>query len=236
MNAPAILCPLFWLGPTWQEALREELTQPYLLELAAFLEREERVGGRPIYPPKETIFQAFLSSPFDRVRVVLIGQDPYHGPGQAHGLSFSVPYGIKPPPSLVNIFKELEADVGIPLPSHGCLLSWAEQGVLLLNSALTVRGGEPMSHQGKGWESFTDAVVRKIAGGDRPLVFVLWGKAAQEKCRFLEAFSAKGHLILKAAHPSPYSAAQGFFGSRPFSQINAFLEKHQSPPIQWRLP
>lgn len=234
MTAPA-LCPLFWLGPTWQEALLQELKQPYMVELAAFLEREERISGRPVYPPKESIFQAFLLTPLDRVKVVLIGQDPYHGPGQAHGLSFSVPPGIKPPPSLVNIFKELEADVGVSIPSHGCLLSWAEQGVLLLNAALTVRGGEPMSHQGKGWERFTDAVVRLLAREKTKLVFVLWGKAAQEKCRFLEEYAANGHLILQASHPSPYSASQGFFGSRPFSQINAFLAKQSLPPIQWTL-
>ncbi len=233
MIASPVLCPLFWLGPTWQKVLEQELRQPYMIELAAFLEREERVHGRPIYPPKESLFQAFLATPFDQVRVVLIGQDPYHGPGQAHGLSFSVPPGVKPPPSLVNIFKELEADLGVPKPSHGCLLSWAEQGVLLLNTVLTVRGGEPMSHQGKGWEHFTDAVVRLLAREKTQLVFVLWGKAAQEKCGFLGEYAANRHLVLKAAHPSPYSASQGFFGSRPFSQINAFFLEQGTSPIVW---
>ncbi len=226
----------FVLEPSWQEVLKEELKQPYMARLAAFVEKEYATAPVPIYPPKELIFNAFTQTPFDQVKVLLIGQDPYHGPGQAHGLSFSVPRGVKPPPSLENIFKELEADVKIPHPSHGCLIPWAQQGVMLLNAILTVRQGEPMSHHGKGWELFTDAVVRKLEERKDPVIFVLWGKAAQDKCRFLRAEGIPArHFILTAAHPSPYSANNGFFGCRHFSKVNALLLKEKKEPINWSL-
>lgn len=222
----------FLLEPSWQEALSEELNKPYLLHLAAFLERERRFGSKPVYPPQELVFSAFQYTPFHAVQVVIMGQDPYHGPGQAHGLSFSVPRGVKPPPSLLNIFKERASDLEAPIPDHGCLVEWARQGVLLLNATLTVSEGEPLSHHGKGWELFTDAVIRALKDREDPLIFVLWGKSAQEKGRCLEeTVGAKRHFILKAPHPSPYSAHQGFFGSRPFSQINTLLAQQGKRPI-----
>lgn len=224
-------CP-FELGPSWQGILENELTQPYLAELAAFVEMERRLGQFPIYPPKELVFNAFKTTPFDKVKVLIVGQDPYHGPGQAHGLSFSVPMGVPPPPSLQNMFKEIQADLGQAPPSHGCLLSWAEQGVMLLNATLTVRQGQPLSHHKKGWERFTDAVVMALAKRESPLVFMLWGKSAQEKCKFLDLMHHP-HLILKAPHPSPFSAHQGFFGCGHFSKTNAFLEANQVAPIRW---
>lgn len=225
----------FTLEPSWQEALQDELAKPYMLNLAAFVEKEYAKGG--IYPPKEHIFNAFLQTPFDSVKVLVIGQDPYHGPGQAHGLSFSVPEGVKPPPSLVNIFKELQADLNITPSNHGSLLKWAKQGVMLLNATLTVSQGEPMSHHGRGWERFTDAVVQKLAEREKPVVFVLWGKSAQDKCRFLKEQSnlSQRHLVLTAAHPSPFSAHSGFFGCRHFSKINEFLMKTGAAPIDWTL-
>jgi uracil-DNA glycosylase len=224
------------LEPSWQSALSNELKHPYLLKLAAFVE-QERAQKKPIYPSKELVFNAFYRTPYDKVKVVIVGQDPYHGLGQAHGLCFSVPKGIPAPPSLQNIFKELETDLGIIPPQHGCLLSWAQQGVLLLNATLTVRQSEPMSHHGKGWELFTDAAIRILAERRDPLVFVLWGKSAQEKCRFLKgAAKYSHHMILTAAHPSPLSARQGFFGSCPFSKINKFLISNNKTPINWALP
>ena len=227
----------FVLETSWQHQLQEELQKPYVTELAAFVEKEYATAPVPVYPPKELIFNAFYQTPFDKVKVLIMGQDPYHGPGQAHGLSFSVPKGIKPPPSLQNIFKELETDVHIPKPHHGCLISWAQQGVLLLNATLTVRQGEPMSHHGRGWERFTDAAVRKLEERKDPVIFVLWGKSAQDKCRFLrqEGIPSR-HFILTAAHPSPYSAHHGFFGCRHFSKVNEYLEKQKKEPIQWALP
>lgn len=225
----------FVLESSWQSQLSEELQKPYFAELAAFVEREYAISPTSIYPPKELIFNAFYQTPFDKVKVLVMGQDPYHGFGQAHGLSFSVPKGVKHPPSLQNIFKELETDLHIPRPSHGCLISWAQQGVLLLNATLTVRQGEPMSHHGRGWEQFTDAAVRKLAERKDPVIFVLWGKSAQDKCRFLnEKGISSRHCILTAAHPSPYSA-QLFFGCRHFSKINQFLEKIGQKPIDWSL-
>lgn len=229
----------FVIDPSWQKVLQKELQTPYLIELAAFVEKEYALAPDAIYPPKSLIFNAFSQTPFEGLKVVIVGQDPYHGPGQAHGLSFSVPPGIKPPPSLNNIFKELEADEKIVISKHGCLIKWARQGVLLLNATLTVRRGEPLSHHGRGWELFTDAVIHKLQQREDPLVFVLWGKSAQDKCRFLRennnmAISSK-HLILTAAHPSPYSANQGFFGCRHFSKINEFLKQHGKIPIDWDL-
>lgn len=222
----------FELEPSWQKALEEELKKPYLLELKTFVERE-RALGNSIYPPSELVFNAFWKTPFDKVRVVIVGQDPYHGPGQAHGLCFSVPVGVLSPPSLKNIFKELESDIGSS-PKSGCLNGWAEQGILLLNATLTVRQASPLSHHGKGWEQFTDAVIRRLSSLEKPIAFILWGKSAQEKYR--HAVDPRGtarHLILKAAHPSPLSAHQGFFGCRHFSQINAFLTKIGNDPINW---
>lgn len=224
-------CP-FELGHSWHQVLESELALPYITELEAFVERERRLGPLPVYPPKDLVFNAFKTTPFDDVKVLIMGQDPYHGPGQAHGLCFSVPKGISPPPSLQNIFKEIQADLGQSSPGHGCLLSWAEQGVMLLNATLTVRQGEPMSHHGKGWERFTDAVVRQLILRKDPIVFVLWGKSAQEKCKALQS-TQHPHLVLTAPHPSPFSAHQGFFGCRHFSKINAFLEQNHITPINW---
>jgi uracil-DNA glycosylase len=226
---------LMELEPQWKRALQTELQKPYIASLMAFVERE-RLSKIPIYPPKPLIFNAFFATPFEQVKVVIMGQDPYHGAGQAHGLCFSVPPGVAPPPSLQNIFKELASDMGIPLPKQGCLLPWAEQGVLLLNATLTVRQGEPLSHHKRGWEQFTDAVIATLAQREEPVVFVLWGRSAQDKCRFLEtAELQKRHFLLKAPHPSPLSAHNGFFGSRPFSQINKILASLGKKPIDWRL-
>lgn len=226
----------FILEPSWQTVLSDELNKPYLLELAAFIEKEYACAPTAIYPPKNLIFNAFYQTPFDQVKVFVMGQDPYHGAGQAHGLSFSVPKGVKPPPSLQNIFKELETDIQLPRPNHGCLLSWAKQGVMLLNATLTVRQGEPLSHHGRGWELFTDAVVHKLMERKDPVIFVLWGKSAQDKCRFLQNTNTpSNHYILTAAHPSPFSANNGFFGCHHFSKINELLVKFGKKPIDWSL-
>jgi len=226
----------FVLEPSWQKVLHQDLQEPYIAHLAAFVEKEYGTAPTPVYPPQELIFNAFYQTPFDQVKVLLMGQDPYHGAGQAHGLSFSVPKGVRPPPSLQNIFQEMEQDVHLPKPNHGCLLYWAQQGVLLLNATLTVRKGEPMSHHGQGWERFTDAVVRKIQEREDPVIFVLWGKSAQDKCRFLrEAGVPSRHPILTAAHPSPYSANNGFFGCKHFSKINQLLIEQGKTPIDWNL-
>lgn len=222
----------FELEPSWNKVLADEWTKPYMPILAAFVERE-RQQGLKIYPPKELVFNAFLKTPIAEAKVIIVGQDPYHGPGQAHGLCFSVPKGIQLPPSLQNIFKELNADLGIPIPSHGCLSSWAEQGVLLLNATLTVRDGEPLSHHKKGWEKFTDAVISKLGERKDPLIFVLWGKSAREKCQQIQANSH--HIILTAPHPSPLSAHQGFFGCRHFSKINEILKKLGKKEINWNV-
>lgn len=225
----------FYLGPAWQAVLADELQKPYIAQLAAFVEQERLYHG-PIYPPQELVFSAFRHTPYDQVKVVLMGQDPYHGPGQAHGLSFSVPKDVPPPPSLLNIYKELEADLKIPPAKHGCLLSWADQGVLLLNATLTVKNGQAKSHYGKGWERFTDAVIAKLGQRETPLVFLLWGKSAQEKVTPIhEVTEGHRHLILTSAHPSPFSAYSGFFGCRHFSKANAFLEKHGLRAIDWTL-
>lgn len=222
--------PIFLLGPSWQEALLEELEKPYLATLTAFVEKERKT--HVVYPPRDLVFNAFWKTPYDKVKVVIIGQDPYHGAGQAHGLSFSVPRDVPTPPSLKNIYKELESDLGIAIPNHGCLLSWAEQGVFLLNATLTVRAGEAASHQGRGWELFTHEVVAALARREEPLVFILWGKSAEEKCRGA-GLDPTRHLILKSPHPSPFSAHNGFFGSRPFSKANQFLQEKGLAPIDW---
>lgn len=226
----------FEIESTWRKALSEELHKPYMWDLFNFVEKERLLGKVPVYPPKELVFNAFYKTPFPAVKVVIVGQDPYHGPGQAHGLSFSVPAGVAPPPSLQNIFKEIQSDLGIPPPSHGCLLHWATQGVLLLNALMTVRQSEPMSHQGKGWETFTDAVIHALLEREDPLVFLLWGKAAQEKCRHVTGFTKNSrHLILTAPHPSPFSAYNGFFGCHHFSKTNEFLKNQGKSPIDWSL-
>lgn len=218
----------------WHEQLKEEIEQPYIKELKEFL-AGEKAQNKVIYPHESMVFNAFLHTPFSKVKVVIIGQDPYHGVGQAQGMSFSVPHGIPLPPSLKNIFLELEQDLGILPSKQGCLSGWAKQGVLLLNATLTVRSGEPRSHYGKGWERFTDAVVAKLIEKEDPVVFLLWGKSAQEKLQSIMQHRATPHAALTAAHPSPYSAYSGFFGCRHFSKANAFLEKWGKTPIDWRV-
>lgn len=221
------------LAKSWHELLKEEISLPYIQELKNFLEYEER-EKKVIYPPEPLIFHAFAQTPYPAVKVVIMGQDPYHGPGQAHGMSFSVPCGIQPPPSLKNIFKELKEDLHIPEPASGCLSSWAKQGVLLLNATLTVRAGEPKSHYGKGWERFTDAVIAKLAVREDPLVFMLWGSSAKEKC--IHLLKHTRHAVLTAPHPSPLSAHQGFLGCRHFSKANHYLQQWGKTPIDWSIP
>ncbi len=219
------------IEPGWKEALKQEFSKPYFLQIVTFL-RTEKMAGKTIYPPGSQIFNAFDTTPFDHVKVVLLGQDPYHGPGQAHGLSFSVQNGVPPPPSLVNIFKELHEDTGVPIPNHGNLTHWAQQGVMLLNASLTVRANEPMSHAKIGWAEFTDGVIKKISQQKKHIVFLLWGKFAQEKQALIDETK---HLVLKAAHPSPFSAFSGFFGCRHFSKTNEYLVKNGIDPIDWKL-
>ncbi len=214
---------------SWKQVLKHEFTKPYFLQIAAHL-KTERATGVVIYPPGPLIFNAFNQTPFDKVRVVILGQDPYHGPGQAHGLSFSVPDGINPPPSLGNIYKELHKDIGMPIPKTGNLQKWATQGVLLLNAVLTVRANEPASHSKMGWMDFTDAVIRKISDEKKGIVFLLWGRFAQEKQVLIDETR---HYVLKAAHPSPFSADKGFFGCKHFSKTNELLIKQGFPPINW---
>ncbi|ANE49157.1 uracil-DNA glycosylase [Flavisolibacter tropicus] len=216
---------------SWKEELKDEFKKPYFKQIVEHI-KTEKEQGKTIYPPGSLIFHAFDATPIDHVKVVILGQDPYHGPKQAHGLSFSVQNGVPPPPSLVNIFKELHEDVGMPIPSHGNLEKWAQQGVLLLNASLTVRAGEPMSHSKIGWHHFTDSVIRKVSEDKKHVVFMLWGKFAQEKRTLIDE---KKHLILKAAHPSPLSAHNGFFGCHHFSKANAWLMKHGIDPIDWAL-
>jgi uracil-DNA glycosylase len=231
MAMKAAIPPLFELEPSWHKVLADELSQPYITTLASFVTRERLYDG-PIYPPAELVFNAFWHTPYSQAKVVIVGQDPYHGAGQAHGLAFSVPYGVAQPPSLKNIFKEMCDDVGGEYPKHGCLLPWADQGVFLLNTLLTVRAKTPLSHQKQGWERFTDAVIRALAARDEPLVFLLWGKPAQEKCRAVET-CGKHHLVLRAPHPSPFSAHQGFLGCRHFSKTNEQLKTWGLSPIAW---
>tara|TARA_R110001583_G_scaffold50340_1_gene157158 strand:- start:541 stop:1233 length:693 start_codon:yes stop_codon:yes gene_type:complete len=218
------------LDPSWQRVLGAEFDKPYMQNLAAFL-AAERAAGKVIFPPEPLVFNAFNHTPFEQVRVVIIGQDPYHGEGQAHGLSFSVPEGIKPPPSLVNIFKEIESDLGVAMSGLGDLTPWANQGVLLLNAMLTVEQANAGSHQKKGWEAFTDAAIAALNAEREGLVFLLWGGYAQKKCK---AIDQTKHLVLQSAHPSPLSVYRGFYGSKPFSQINQYLTARGQTPIQWQ--
>lgn len=215
----------------WKALLKSEFSKPYFSNIPVHLKMEKE-QGKKIFPPGSRIFNAFDTTPIDKVKVVILGQDPYHGPGQAHGLCFSVPNGIPQPPSLINIFKELHDDTGVPIPNHGNLTKWAEQGVFLLNASLTVRSGEPMSHSKIGWAEFTDAVIRKISDTREHVVFLLWGKFAQEKRSLIDESK---HLVLRAAHPSPLSAHAGFFGCKHFSKTNEFLMKNGMDPIDWKL-
>ena len=213
---------------SWGARLQEQFDAPYFQTLTEFV-REEYAKG-PCYPPGREIFNAFNLCPFDKVKVVIIGQDPYHGPGQAEGLCFSVKEGVKMPPSLVNIFREVQADTGSPLPPNGSLRRWAEQGVMLLNATLTVRAHQAASHQKHGWEEFTDAVIRCLAEERDHLVFILWGSSAQQKGRVIDR---ERHLVLSSAHPSPLSAYHGFFGNHHFTRCNDYLVRHGEPPIVW---
>lgn len=216
------------MHPSWKEALAPEFKKPYFSELVDFI-REER-KTQVVFPPDADMFRAF-ETPLPAVRVVILGQDPYHNAGQAHGLSFSVPPGMKVPPSLQNIFKELRADVGVEPPKHGHLAAWALRGVFLLNATLTVRAHVAGSHQGKGWETFTDAAIRALDARPEPVVFILWGKYARDK----KALISSRHYIIESSHPSPMSASNGFFGSKPFSKANKALESFGIPPIDWSL-
>lgn len=220
------------LEESWKAALAGEFSQPYMASLKSFLQ-EQKALGKAIFPRGSEYFRALDLTPLDKVRVVILGQDPYHGEGQAHGLSFSVRPGVRVPPSLVNIFKELREDLGIQPSAHGFLEHWAQQGVLLLNSVLTVERSMAASHQGKGWERFTDAIIRAVNDQPHPVVFILWGSYAQKKAAFVDR---SRHLVLRSAHPSPLSAHNGFFGSRPFSQANDFLVSKGYAPIDWALP
>ena len=224
------------LHPDWLARIGGEFEQPYMAALKQFL-ADERARGKAIFPRPRDWFAALDATRPQDVRVVILGQDPYHGPGQAHGLCFSVQPGVRTPPSLVNIYKEMRSDLGIAPAAHGYLRHWAEQGVLLLNNCLTVESGMAASHQGKGWEKFTDAVVAAVAADPAPKVFILWGSHAQKKAANVAGLGAGSpHLILRAPHPSPLSAHNGFFGSRPFSQANAFLEAQGRGAIDWKLP
>lgn len=216
---------------SWKKVLKEEFEKPYFQHIITFL-KAEKATGKVVYPPGPLIFNAFKQTPFDKLEVILLGQDPYHNKGQAHGLSFSVPDGVPKPPSLVNIFKELHNDLGIKIPESGNLEKWARQGVLLLNASLTVRQNEPGSHAKIGWLQFTDSVIRKISDEKEGIVFLLWGKFAQEKQALIDETK---HFVLKAAHPSPYSANNGFFGCRHFSMTNELLMKQHKSPIDWKL-
>ncbi|MBP6010344.1 MAG: uracil-DNA glycosylase [Bacteroidia bacterium] len=216
----------------WKFALQDAFTADSFGELKSFLVKEKKAGVA-IFPPGPQIFAAFEHTPFDRIKVVILGQDPYHGPGQAHGLSFSVTPGTAFPPSLLNIFKEIRSDLGYPIPSTGSLIPWADQGVLLLNATLTVRSGQAGSHQGKGWEAFTDSVIRTISEKKTGIIFILWGKFAQAKEVLIDTTK---HYILKSPHPSPFSADRGFFGSKPFSRTNEILVRDGKTPINWQLP
>lgn len=216
------------LPGSWQERLGGELEKPYFQKLRDFVDQERRT--HEIFPPEDEVFTALRLTPYESVRVMILGQDPYHGPGQAHGLAFSVRPGVRPPPSLKNMFKELRDDVGCPLPETGYLAPWAEQGVLLLNAVLTVRAGEPNSHKGKGWEKFTDAVIRAVNDKEERVVFVLWGAYAGKK---LELIDEERHTVVQSVHPSPLSAKRGFFGSKPFSQVNEALREAGQGEVDW---
>lgn len=216
------------MAETWKHFVGSEFGKPYFKQLEAFVAQER--ARYEVYPPHGEVMMALSNTPYSSVKVVIVGQDPYHGRGQAHGLAFSVRPGVAVPPSLVNVFRELKSDLGVDPPGHGCLTEWARRGVLLLNTSLTVRAGSPGSHAGRGWEEFTDAVLRALWG--RPCVFVLWGKHAQRKNLLV---NSDLHRIVASAHPSPYSASSGFLGSRPFSRTNAMLEAIGIGPIDWRL-
>ena len=216
----------------WKQALQGEFEQLYMERLREFL-RVEKAAGKVIYPPGPLIFNALNATPLKQVKVVILGQDPYHGPGQAHGLCFSVQPGVPTPPSLLNVFKELKRDLNLDIPGHGCLQSWAEQGVLLLNTSLTVEQGNAGSHADKGWKPFTDKVIEVVSRDCKHLVFLLWGAHAQSKAKLIDATK---HLILKSVHPSPLSAYKGFLGNGHFSRANTFLQQHGLQPIDWRLP
>jgi uracil-DNA glycosylase len=220
------------LHESWKQRLLPELLSPQMQALREFL-RREMAAGKEIYPPAKLIFNALEHTPFERVQVVILGQDPYHGPGQAQGLCFSVPPGIEVPPSLVNIYAELKRDLGIQPPAHGCLIPWADRGVLLLNAVLTVERGRAGAHQGKGWEAFTDRIIALLSAEREGLVFLLWGAYAQAKGKLVDA---RRHLVLRAPHPSPLSAYRGFIGCSHFSRANAYLEARGGQPIDWRLP
>ncbi len=222
-----------YMEASWLDKLQGEFEKPYMKELESFL-AEEIQSGFDVFPPFDLIFNAFCQTPFNEVKVVIMGQDPYHGPGQAHGLSFSVPKGVPIPPSLQNIYKEIEDDLGILPPKHGCLIEWAKQGVLLLNATLTVRSGQAKSHFGKGWEAFTDRVIQLLCVREDPLVFLLWGKSAYDKFQHI-CEGASHHLVLTAPHPSPLSAHSGFLGCRHFSKTNEFLKKSDKLPIDWAI-
>lgn len=218
------------LTGSWEKAMKPEFSKQYYRKLFFTVSQEYRT--RTIYPPAEDIFNAFHFTPLDQVKVVILGQDPYHEPGQAHGLSFSVKPGIEIPPSLVNIYQELHDDLGCYIPDNGYLVKWAKQGVMMLNTVLTVRAHQANSHRNIGWEEFTDAAIRVLADQDRPMVFILWGKPAQRKAEMI--YNPK-HLVLKSPHPSPLSAYRGFFGSRPFSKTNRYLEENGIEPIDWQI-
>ena len=221
------------LPPSWKPALESVLQTQDARRLGGWL-REQEAAGKAIYPPRGQRLRALELTPLDKVKVVILGQDPYHGPGQAHGLAFSVPEGVRVPPSLVNIYKELEADLGVKVPPHGNLEHWARQGVLLLNNALTVEAGQAGSHQGRGWEAITDAAAAAVAARPEPCVFILWGNHARKKALRVSGLGAgTHHLVLTAPHPSPLSAHAGFFGSKPFSKANAFLQAHARGAIDW---
>ena len=220
------------LDSSWKSRLESEFQSDYMIRLREFLLQRKR-SGAVVYPPGKDIFNALNSTPFEQVRTVILGQDPYHGPGQAHGLCFSVKPGVDPPPSLLNIFQELHADLGLPVPQHGCLQSWAAQGVLLLNAVLTVERGRAGAHQGKGWERFTDQVIKTLNDQRQGLVFLLWGAYAQKKGAVIDPAR---HLVLKAPHPSPLSAHRGFLGCRHFSKANQYLKRQQLEEIDWSLP
>ena len=220
------------LEPGWKAQLAHTFDAPFMHDLRAFLVAE-RQAGKQIFPPSTQMFAALDATPFDQVRVVILGQDPYHGPGQAHGLCFSVLPGVPVPPSLANIHAEIERDLGHPRPQHGYLMSWAQQGVLLLNAVLTVESGRPGSHQGRGWEQFTDVIVKRLNSAREGLVFLLWGSYAQAKGKVIDA---RRHSVLKAPHPSPLSAYRGFFGCGHFSAVNAHLRARGDMEIDWRLP
>lgn len=220
------------IDPSWKQVLEDEFAKPYMDELRAFL-KEQIKAKKIVYPKPSEFFAAFNATPLDDVKVVILGQDPYHGPGQAHGLSFSVQPGVPAPPSLVNIYKELKGDLGIEPAKHGYLKSWADQGVLLLNSVLTVESEKPASHKNRGWEKFTDKVIQVLNDSNSPKVFFLWGAYAQKKGEIIDR---KKHYVIESVHPSPLSAMRGFFGTKPFSKANQFLIKNKMSPIQWELP